>query len=318
MAIQLPPTCRAMLPSQAGVISRRQALAGGLTAAVIDNQLRAGRWQTLQTGVYATFTGSPARPARLWAVVLCAGTGAVLSHQTAAELAGMTEPGGTIHVTVPVGRTPAPIRGAVVHRSIRVGQARHPARQPPRTRIEATTLDLAETAPHFDDAFGWLCRSVGRRLTTASRLRAELDGRPKVRWRAGLIAALDDIGAGVASGLEQRYATGVERAHGLPAATRQVRLVLAGQVRYIDNLYEQAGLAVELDGQAAHPVEDRWADMHRDNAHAAVGLITLRYSWADVTLRPCQVAREVGAVLRRRGAPVVPRRCGRNCAVGPP
>jgi len=58
---------------------------------------------------------------------------------------------------------------------------------------------------------------------------------------------------------------------------------------------------VELDGQAAHPAEARWRDIHRDNASAAAGLVTLRHSWADITMSPCRVAEEIAALLRLRG-----------------
>ncbi|HEY5362520.1 MAG TPA: hypothetical protein VIJ82_33370 [Streptosporangiaceae bacterium] len=316
MGMDLPPDCQDLLSQQSGVISRSQAVSCRLSADTIENQLRAGRWQRLQTGVYATFTGVPSRDAQLWAVVLRAGTGAALSHQAAAQLHGMAdchdEP---IHVTVPVTRHPELIPGAIVHRSSRLDQARHPALLPPRTRVEETVIDLTQAAAGFDDAFGWLCRAVGRRLTTTRQLQTALDGRPKVRWRAGLTAALDDIGSGVMSGLEQRYVTAVERRHGFPAARRQAKFVLGRRTRYVDNLYEDADLAVELDGQVAHSIEDRWADMHRDNAHATVGLLTLRYNWADVTVRPCLVACQVAEILRQRGTQVRLRRCGPSCTI---
>ncbi len=70
---------------------------------------------------------------------------------------------------------------------------------------------------------------------------------------------------------------------------------------YLDNAYEEFGLNVELDGLASHRAETRWQDIHRDNYLAGTGIITLRYSWADVTRRPCQVAAEIALVLRSRG-----------------
>jgi hypothetical protein len=316
MRMDFPPDCQDLLHRQSGIISRRQAVSCRIAADAINNQLRTGRWQRLQTGVYATFTGTPSRDAELWAVVLRAGAGAALSHQTAAELHGMADDRGrTIHVTVPATRHPAPIRGAIIHLAGRLDWARHPVMTPPRTRVEDTVVDLTQAAASFDDAFGWLCRSVGRRLTTAARLQAALDARPKARWRADLTAALGDLGSGVTSGLELRYVRDVERGHGMPPARRQAKVVLGLRTRYVDNLYEDAGLAVELDGQVAHSIEDRWADMHRDNAHATAGLITLRYNWADVTLRPCLVAGQVGQVLRQRGTAVRLRRCGPHCTV---
>jgi very-short-patch-repair endonuclease len=74
-------------------------------------------------------------------------------------------------------------------------------------------------------------------------------------------------------------------------------------------------VAVELDGSASHPAEQRWRDHHRDNAAAVDGVVTLRYGWADVTERPCEIAGEIGAVLARRGWPGPLRRCGPGCRV---
>jgi hypothetical protein len=60
---------------QHGVLTRSQALAGGLTGAQIERRLRTGRWQRLFGRVYATFSGEPSRHSLLWAVVLRAGPG---------------------------------------------------------------------------------------------------------------------------------------------------------------------------------------------------------------------------------------------------
>ena len=88
--------CGKLLERQCGVIARRQALRLGLRPDVVDGLLRTGRWQPMDHGVYATFTGQPGRAARLWAIVLRAGPGAVLSHRTAAALYGLTaDPGCT-------------------------------------------------------------------------------------------------------------------------------------------------------------------------------------------------------------------------------
>jgi hypothetical protein len=311
------PEWLALLELQSGIISRGQALRHGLDDDRIENRLRSGRWRAIQWGVYATRSGSLSREAELWAAVLRAGPGAALSHQTAAELLGLTgDRSAVIHIAVASGRHPGPIWGAVVHQSRRVAAATHPVQLPPRTRLEETALDLTQSAASFDEAYDWLCRAISGRLTTAARLRAALDARPKVRWRTGLVIALAEAGSGVHSILERRYVRDVERPHGLPAATRQVRTAHRPRSRYVDNLYEEAGLAVELDGQAAHGVAQRRADMRRDNAHAAAGIVTLRYSWADVTERPCAVAREIADVMASRGNSVPLRPCTPTCPAG--
>jgi len=315
MTLATSPTFAEILRTQSGVISRQQALGAGLAATAVDNQLRSKRWQQLQRGVYACFTGKPAREAELWAAVLRAGDGAALSYRTAAELYGLDHgPAGLIHVTIPAGRRSGIVRGGVVHFSRHLEETRHPALLPPRTRIDDTVLDLAVVSPTFDEAFDWLSRAVGRRLTTPARLTAALQARSKVRWRTGLLAALADVAEGAQSNLEWRYVRNVERAHGLPAAQRQAKIVAGNRTRYADNLYEEAKLAVELDGQAAHPPEQRWTDSHRDNEHARLGIMTVRYNWSDVTNRPCAVAAAVGALLRMRGTAVRLRPCCPSCA----
>jgi hypothetical protein len=314
MTLALSDTFQTLLELQSGVISRQQAMESGLPPAAIDSQVRSGRWQRLHSGVYATFTGRPDRQAQLWAAVLRAGPAAALSYWTAAELFGLTsEPRELIHVTVPHGARP--ISGVMVHRSGSVTDARHPMLLPPRTRIEHTVIDLTQVAGSFDQAFNWLSRAVGRRLTTQARLSAALAARQRARWRAELLMALGDVTEGIMSPLERRYVYGVERAHGLPPARRQVKIVTDGRTRYLDNLYEDAQLAVELDGRATHPPEQRWSDSHRDNAHASIGLLTLRYNWQDCTELACASAAQVAALLRMRGVAVSPRRCSQDCSV---
>ena len=325
MAIHLSADTARLLDCQHGVIARWQAPAAGLGPAVIDNQIRYGRWQPLYRGVYATFTGTPPREAVLWAGLLRAGPGAVLSHHTAAELDGLTDRHATAtHVTVALDRHvrlsgterhgPAP--RILVHRVARIDDVRHPARTPPRTRIEETILDLTQASTSFDDAFSWLCRGCGRQLATPERIAAAARSRPRIRWRDELLGALCLIADGVHSLLEFRYVHDVERGHGLPTAKRQARMLRDSQLpssRYLDNLYRLFGVVVELDGRAYHPAEDRWQDIRRDNASVRMGIVTLRFGWADVTSRPCEVAATVSDALRRGGWTGTPQPCGPAC-----
>ncbi|MFL6055970.1 MAG: type IV toxin-antitoxin system AbiEi family antitoxin domain-containing protein, partial [Actinoallomurus sp.] len=110
-----------VLARQCGVITRRQALACGLTDEGLRARVRGGRWQRVFRGVYAAFSGPLPREAALWAAVLRAGTGALLSHRTAAELYGLVDDvRDPIHVTVARGRNVLPIRGVRMHYSARV------------------------------------------------------------------------------------------------------------------------------------------------------------------------------------------------------
>lgn len=305
-----------LLARQSGVFARWQVSATAPELGVTAASLRSGRFQRLYTGVYAAFTGPPRHRAQLWAAVLRAGPGAVLSYQSAAELDGFAaEPGRKIHVTVASGKQVVQVQGIVVHRSARLAVARHPSKTPPRTRVEETALDLAQAAATLDDAFGWISRPCAQRLTKPPLLMQAMYSRSRVRWRAELVLALDDIAGGMLSPLERRYVHNVERPHGLPAAKRQVLIVRGSRRQYVDNLYEEFSIGVELDGRAYHPVAERWRDIGRDNALGADGVLVLRYGWRDVTDRACQSAVQLGAAALKRGwqGSLVP--CGPACAV---
>jgi hypothetical protein len=317
MSFVLPPECQRLVTDQRGVISLRQALAAGLTVSEVRNRLRYGHWKRMQRGVYATFTGTPGREAQLWAAVLRAGPGAVLSHHTAAERHGLLSgPGQAIHVTVPRDRLPdrrGKIPGVVIHQSDTIISGRHPAMAPPCTKIDDTVLDLIAISRTADDAYNWICKAIGSRRTTASRLREALDSRPRFPRRGQTEVAIGEAGGGTLSWLERRYVRGVERRHGLPAAIRQARVGGLGAPggpggsRYLDNLYEEYLLCVELDGAAAHPAERQWQDKRRDRANlVASKIVTMRVGYLDVCDREhqCATAAEVAKALSDRGCPV--------------
>ena len=321
MPQELPQEIRKLLATQGRVITRTQAISHGMNAEAIRNRARYGSWQRLTPGVYADFTGTPQREALVWAALLRAGPGAVLSHWTAAERHGlMDRPGAAIHLTVHAAHHPArrgPIPGAVVHRSRLLEHAVHPAMSPPCTRVEHTVLDLIEACATFEEAYGWICRAIGRRRTTADRLREAMAARPRMRWRQDLELALGEA-AVVLSVLERRYVRGVERPHGLPAATRQARVWHGTGNRYLDNLYAQYRACVEVDGAAAHPADEQWRDKDRDRWNAVhegidtirIGMLGLRTPEAQ-----CATAAEVAAWLSGRG-PRTGHACGRaGCPV---
>jgi Transcriptional regulator, AbiEi antitoxin len=303
---------------QAGVLTRPQALAAGLTDSAITNRLRSGRWQRLYPGVYATFSGTLVPECHLWAAILRAGPSSALSHQTAArlwELSGASTP--AIHVTVPRGSPVASMPGVVIHYAQRVTQARHPTALPPRTTVEETALDLAGAARSAEDAVAWVLRAVASRRTTAERLSAALRQRRRIRWRSEIGYALDPVNAGVHSILEFRFVNRVERPHGLPPGTRQRPARRGLRHEYADTAYEEYATLVELDGRAAHPESSRHLDTNRDNANIADGWVTLRYGWIEVSERSCEVAAQLAQALRCRGWTGPTRRCSARCRIPP-
>jgi hypothetical protein len=61
----MPEVLQELADSQRGVITRRQALRGGLTRSAVCARVDGGRWQRLYPGVFAAFSGEPGRAALL-------------------------------------------------------------------------------------------------------------------------------------------------------------------------------------------------------------------------------------------------------------
>jgi very-short-patch-repair endonuclease len=316
MTYDVPVSLRELAVLQRGVICRTQVLSAGLSTQFIHCRIERGRWQRLHRGVYATFTGPADRQATLWAVVLRTGPGSALSYQTAAELDGLIDrPSPLIHVTIPPSRRVSSIGGVVIHVKLDAKRARHPARLPPRTRLQETVLDLADSCDDVIEAIDWVTRALGRRLTSQDQLRRALLERSRHRWRLDIDTILSPGLAGIHSALEYRYFRYVERPHRLPKGARQYRVVQGARTAYRDVVYDEFALVVELDGRVAHPGDTRWSDVWRDNAAAAGGLITLRYGYRDLTANPCLVAAQVSEVLSLRGWATPPRRCSADCPI---
>jgi transcriptional regulator with AbiEi antitoxin domain of type IV toxin-antitoxin system len=325
MPFEMPGQGYQLVKRQRDVISRLQGKQSGLTDHAIDGRLRTGHWRRVHRGVYAVVTGHLGREAQLWAALLRAGEGAVLSHYTAAELHGLSDqPSELIHITVPQRRDPArrkKIEGVVIHRSDLIARTRHPARTLPVTRVEETVVDLINDAMTFDAAYDWICKAIGRGTTTAGRILNAVNSRGRVRWRQAIKIVLADASGGAISWLELRYVRGVERPHGLPKAMRQVRIRQDCGPRYLDNLYDGYLVCVELDGVAAHPRDEQRRDKERDNWNLInEKIVTLRLGVPHVRTPDdcCTIAAGIVKLLGDRG-PAVGHPCQRPaCPVGRP
>lgn len=322
MGNSVPSALRGIVADQTGMVSRRQALRAGLARSTIDSKVKHGLWQQVHLGVYATFTGEIDWNRRLWAAVLYCGPGALLSHETAAEVLRLTDrrvP--VIQVSIPASRRVRAPQGVRIHRSSVDYPRWRPLRGiPPHTFYADTVIDLAAAADNRDEVVAWISRGIARNLVTKAELKAAMAARGRLRWRDQLDELIGTVAGGSHFPLEYRYDHDVERAHGLPAGTRQAEFAKPDGTRgFRDRCYEKYGLIVELDGAGYHPAEQRGRDQARDNEAAATTGATLRYGWADVTAAPCDTAGQVYRALRTRGYPGAIRACSPGCrAVSPP
>lgn len=298
---------------QAGVASREQALAHGVSDRTLARLVGNEHWRRLRSGIYLTTGGEPSFEALAWAGVLAAGDSARLGAESAAHVQGLlADAPGQVLVLVPHGRILASCERWHFVRERAGVRDRRSVGAPPCTTVEDTVLDLCASA-RPEDVVGWATVAVQRRRTTPSRLLGALDRRRRHPRRGLLKELLEDVAVGAESPLEIVYLRDVERAHGLPPAVRQRPSRDRRALR--DVRYPAYRVVIELDGRLGHSELGRFRDMDRDNVAGLDGLFTMRYGAGDLYGRPCSVAAQVAVALSQRGWSGVPTRCPRCRAV---
>jgi hypothetical protein len=260
-----------------------------------------GRWQSPFPRVYVTFSGPIPAVTIQFAALAYAGPDATLSHPSAGQCWRLCRQPPDVHITVPYERQVRAQRGLAVHRSRTLtAEDVHSAFSPRRTTIERTILDLLPQQGTADQALGLVADSMRDKLSSPELLRAALERLPQTRWRRVVLDALPDLRAGAQSPLELRDAD-LRRRHGLPPGRRQASRLSDG-TEFLDVLIEEYALHIEVDGRLGHDrARERWRDMRRDNRSEVLRLRELRYGWADVVDKPCEVAIEQARVLRQQG-----------------
>jgi hypothetical protein len=307
---------RGVALSQAGVVTRSQALGCGLSDELLGSLIRSRRWRRVHPGVYVTFTGPLPWAARVWSAVLACGSGAVVSGCCALRLYGMrldhndTDP---VHISVDRSRRVKSHEGIILHRISRLADLTHPGRRPPVMRFEHAVLQHAVVGG-LVNAVGILADSCQQRLTTPGRLALALRAKKRLPMRKKLLEIIEDVATGAYSYLELAYLRRVERPHGLPRATRQGRTNEGGRIWFRDVSYVIFATVIELDGRLGHEsADDRWADLERDLNTACHGGVTVRIGYGQVLGDPCRTAAAVAMLLHRRGWSGRLIRCGPDC-----
>ena len=305
-----------LVRAQDGLVTRKQALAHGLTPGTISAHLDAGRWTLRRHGVLATFTGPLSPAARRRAALLFVPGPAALSHTSAAAVLGLRREDETapVHVTVPYGSSARGCREVVVHRSRAFGHIVVDD-DPPHVGKAHTILDLAVDAPDARAAMRTLTALAAGARVPAQFLEAAIELRRPRRYLRPLRDAVALLRDGVGSILEADWALDVERAHGLPAPDRQVPVVVEGRRLAEDLLYAMphGELLVRLDGWRYH-ADSRTArrDRARDNAAELAHRARMVFGWEEVHHGPCATAATVARRLVELGWTGAAQRC-RSC-----
>ncbi len=222
------------------------------------------------------------------AAVLACGTGAVLSHESAAQLWGFRPPvKGPVTISVPSGRHPRR-QGIRIHRRQEIeATKRHGI---PVTSPTRTVLDLAP---------GLTERQLERLINEADKL--DLTHPDELRTvaiaersrGAKLVRTLLDEATFVLtdSDLERRFVR-IARDAGLPKPETQV--TVCGH--RVDFLFREAGVVIETDGLRYHrtPTQQK-RDRVRDQELTVAGMRILRFTHGQIRFERAYVAE----VLRR-------------------
>jgi len=309
----LPSDVQVLLTDQTGVVARRQLVGVGARPHDIKRWLRRRELATIHPGVYVNHSGDLSWQQRAWAAVLACGEGAALWRESALGAhADGPHRHGPLHVAVPASRHPDTPAGVVVHRIRSLEGAVQWGQRPPRQRYDEAVIEAAAATARPIDAVGILTGAVGSRRTTAERLLEVCAARARLRQRDWIESVLHDAARGTCSVLEHGYLDQVERPHGLPVASRQLRDGIASVV-YRDAAYA-GDVLVELDGLQHSDADQRDADLERDLDAALTGRTTVRLGWRQVFSRPCRTAAKVGRLLALRGWGGTLVRCSPTCS----
>lgn len=292
----------ALAEQQAGVLSRPQLYAAGVTRWEVRANLRAGRWSAFGTQSVVVHTGRLSDDAYRWAAVFEAGPRALLDGVSALQAAGLvrftTE---SIRVSVP--------RGARVRRGrgIDIRQTRRWAPDdldvgsgPPRTRCETAAIRAALWARSDRQAALVLTMAVQQGVVRPELLGAELLRIRRDRRRRLIGDVLLDLLGGARSLGELDFARECRR-RGLPEPSRQVVRRGRDGRYYLDALWEEWRVAVEVDGIQHTWAENVVQDALRQN-HVTLGdCRVLRLPLVGLRVAPDAFFAQIEQALRAAG-----------------
>jgi very-short-patch-repair endonuclease len=276
------------------VVTRGQLLGLGFSPKAVDHRIARGRLHVVGRGVYVVGRPELTSHGRFMAAVLSCGPDAALSHHSAAALWEIRPAtGDPMHVSAPTDRRRP---GIVVHRraslaAVAVTRCHGiPVTSPIVTLVDiAARLDRSQLEAAINEA-------DKRDLTSPEELRSAIDEMPRRPGLGMLKATLDRRTFTLTdSELERRFLP-IARRSGLPRPETG-RLLNGFKV---DFLWPDLGLVVETDGLRYHRTPAQQAkDRLRDQAHAAAGLTSLRFTRAQIHFEPRHVQETLRAVARR-------------------
>lgn len=257
---------RRLAEPRGGVVSRAILRRHGIDRNAVRREVAAERWRLLGTQTVAVHRGALEPRALRWRatweigerIALLDGVSALVD----AGVTGLDEP--IVHVSVPHTARIRPVDGVRVHKVAR-GMRPATGSGPPRTGVAVAAVRAAHWSVSDRQAAFVMCLPVQQRLCTGSQLLDAVSHTRGRTRRAFVLRIAHDIADG-AHGLGELDVVEACMRRGLPRPSRQVvRRTSLGRA-YLDIGWEEARLAVEVDGAGHAAGLEGLRDSLRQNA----------------------------------------------------
>ncbi|MFD6158633.1 hypothetical protein ACFWF7_42110 [Nocardia sp. NPDC060256] len=301
------------------LISRRQALASGISDSELQRLCRSGQWRRVRAGHYLNAPEPELTPAGrhlILALATCAAMSddAVASHCSALVIHGLPTwslPLERVHVTRNRSNGGRIRRQLILHAALLAPDEITLVNGLRVTTVPRTVIDIARSAS-FEQAVAIGDSALRQGLTTADELREQVSHR---RRRGSIKAArvIDFLDGRSESVGESRSRVAIQQGL-LPAPELQARIFTDDEVCVgrVDFLFADLGVIGEFDEKIEQHNEfhlpTQWAttEQNRDDRLRALGWIVVRWTWADLAdpahlIRRLRAAADAAAGVRRTG-----------------
>jgi hypothetical protein len=290
---------RQILSRQLDVVTRRQALAAGVTASSLRHRL-GNSWQSLIPGVYLATTGTPTIIQQQMAAMLHAGRGSVITGPAALQQHRIRGPAADlIDVLVPASRRRQDAAFVRLHRTTRMpkriwrfGPLYYAL---PARAVADTVRDLTS----LRDVRAIVADAVQRRACTVPDLSTELSNGPSVGSNL-FREALTDVAEGIHSAAEGDLKDLLAKS-GLPMPLFNAS-IYDNDGTFIarpDAWWPKYGVAVEVDSHEWHlSPHDHTRTLERQRRMGKYGIVVLPFTPKDIRTQPARVLAEIGDALR--------------------
>jgi very-short-patch-repair endonuclease len=287
--------------SQDGVLSRAQARGLGLDRWAVAHQVERRRWRLYgDQGIAVHLLPLTAR-ARCRIAAWEAGADAVLDGSTSLTWQGLKNFDDGIHLMVPWPSTARSWQGSRVHPSRLWNRENFVVKDGQWvTRCDVAAIRAGMWARSDRAGATVMAMAVQQRLTTGASVLLEAKRLNRHKRRPLLLTVAKDIAEGAQALSELDFAA-LCRRRGLPEPSRQkVRRGDIGRV-YLDVLWDDLGVVVEVEGAHHDAPENAIDDSLRQNALTISRLDVLRIPVIGLRTCPDLFLEQVEAMLRTAG-----------------